>query len=282
MYCPLDTANHEVRIAAIYNETREVSLLIDTGAQVSFIKEEVVKKEEICESEKQKIRGVISKVSGETLGTIEANLTINNEKFKHKFQVVNDQFSVGYEGILGSDFLNNYNGCIDYENRIMTLKTPNDSGPTMTNFEQKIVAKTYFRRFDNKNSIRLGGRTQNVIELATDSKEDLVVRKKELAYGIYMANCVATPNNGYIRVAILNTNHDDFYLEKERVKVDTQKLSEFNIIEKNIDAETLEKRQEDIEEFLDLSHCNVEEKETILKICKNYHEVFHLKEISWR
>lgn len=260
LFCPLDTTDHEIKISAIYNEIREVRLLVDTGAQVSFIKEEIVKKEEVCRSEKQKIRGVISKISGETLGTVEANLTINNERFKHKFHVVNDQFSVGNEGILGSDFLNSYNGCIDYETRILSLRISNDNSSLVKNFEQIGSTKTYFRRFENKNSIRLDGRTQNIIELATESKEDLVVRKKELTNGIYMANCIVKPNKGFIRVAILNTNQEDFYLEKDKLTIETERLSDFNIIERNINAETLNKRHNDIEESLDLSHCNEEEK----------------------
>lgn len=154
LYCLLNTSNNEVIVSAKFETDKVINLLVDTGAQVSFIKENMLGSEEVILNEKIKVRGVINAVSGLTLGTVETELIFNDIRFRHKFHIINDEFSVGHDGVLGSDFLDKYRGCIDYDTRILTLSNFDKGDAVINVFVQEHPSGKYFRRFGKWKNVK--------------------------------------------------------------------------------------------------------------------------------
>lgn len=91
-------------------------LLIDTGAQLSFLKySSVSNKKQIEERFSIKFRGIIGCIKSCTLGTIDSGIYINDVFCPHEFRIVHDYIGMGTaEGILGSDFLRKHESIINY------------------------------------------------------------------------------------------------------------------------------------------------------------------------
>ena len=107
-----------------YLEGQLIKLLVDTGACVSAIDEQLVRK--IYGSQPARITdGVIPSVetvNGEkvpVLGKIDAPVKINGIVYKSQFHIIQ---SLAHEVILGRDFLQEYGAVIDLKNSSLTLK----------------------------------------------------------------------------------------------------------------------------------------------------------------
>jgi hypothetical protein len=57
----------------------------------------------------------------ETHGTIDANIEVGSELIAHRFQLVNKQVDIPYDGILGRDFLQRTKARICYETGTVIL-----------------------------------------------------------------------------------------------------------------------------------------------------------------
>lgn len=116
-----------------FEEQKELTFLIDTGANVNFILQNTI--DDIKPDWKKDIEmdNDITTISG----TIEQNksvpllINLNNYEFEDRFVITNnnvafEQMSSDYHkpivGILGSEFLKKYNFDIDYKNLNITLK----------------------------------------------------------------------------------------------------------------------------------------------------------------
>jgi hypothetical protein len=56
----------------------------------------------------------ITDESVNSLGTIEANIIINNYSFPHKFHIVNNGFPIPTDGLIGQDFIDKCKCVLDY------------------------------------------------------------------------------------------------------------------------------------------------------------------------
>lgn len=339
-------SKNEITLFAHY-EGRVLKLLIDTGAQLSFIKRNIFSNLKNLNAMKaQNISGVIANSKCSTLGTITMKLQLNNEMYQHNFHVINHIISLEMDGVIGSDFLIKFKGKIDYLSEILELQANEMEGSVSAVFlsnghssdsskdkgnctrfsagtsvqasksnvviergkgisplgrqkmqefnsnttgsrsdeylnpmgaEKGVTPRNKFRRLSREQPIILKARTENIIEIDTIEKEELVIQKKKLADGVYVANSIATPSNNCIKIAILNASEEDFPLRKEEFNVKITKLSDYNMIQENQNKEIKEKRMEKLAKLLDLSHCNEEEYREIWKIFEEFHEVFHLE-----
>lgn len=109
---PIFTHNFEVVIEIKVELTKKenTKLLIDTGAQLSFLKYNMIsEKKRIEDRFALKFRGIIGGLKSCTLGTVQSGIYINNVLCPLEFHVVNDYITMGTaDGILGSDFLRKY------------------------------------------------------------------------------------------------------------------------------------------------------------------------------
>lgn len=84
--------------------SESATLLVDTGADCSILKLNVTKDDEIIYPElSAQLRGITNE-SLSTLGVCYGKIQINGEILEHPFQIVDDNFPVSCDGILGKDF----------------------------------------------------------------------------------------------------------------------------------------------------------------------------------
>jgi len=104
-------------------DNREYNILIDTGAGVSLIKRKVIYESDLDKQETIWMKG-IGKTSRKSLGVARIPIEIKfqngfTSKQLVKFQVVqNDSFSE-FDGILGTDFIQENSYVIDYSNKML-------------------------------------------------------------------------------------------------------------------------------------------------------------------
>ena len=89
------------------------NLIVDTGADISIIKENTLEQLQNIYPQRNCIINVITKGSIESVGKTYTNILINNFKIPHEFQVVEKDFPISPDGILGKYFLSKY-GCNIY------------------------------------------------------------------------------------------------------------------------------------------------------------------------
>lgn len=102
-------------------QTIRAFFLIDTGAEISLIKEEVIlNKQKINKQNMVALKGI---TEGKlfTLGECEMTLQINDGIMVHKFYVVSNEFPIRQSGILGRDFLTEKQIKIDFGRNILTI-----------------------------------------------------------------------------------------------------------------------------------------------------------------
>lgn len=102
-------------------QNEHIVLLIDTGASISILKSEWLDKLGNLEliKEEIKINGVCGNLV--SLGYVYLDLTIKNKTISHKFYVFKELFCKT-DGILGEDFLSNFNCIIDYETNLFKIQ----------------------------------------------------------------------------------------------------------------------------------------------------------------
>lgn len=92
------------------------TFFLDSGAEISIIKVN----DKIDTENSIYVKGITNnKIKSQ--GTLNTEIFIENYTFKTKLHVVNDNFSIPTDGILGQDFMKTYKCILNYENFSLTL-----------------------------------------------------------------------------------------------------------------------------------------------------------------
>lgn len=170
------------------------TFLLDTGASLSVIHKEKVPNYVKLISNNTSIRGIGGYIESKQRATL-CLVTHNGVLFKHTFHVLQDM-PCQTDGIIGSDFLRNYNAIINYPLQHITLQTE----------RQDCVIKCITNASSNI-YLTLPARSESIHFLNIDSHlqhyynncEYLVV-PKELSNNIFLASILVSPKNGKIPV----------------------------------------------------------------------------------
>lgn len=101
------------------------TFIVDSGADVSLFKVTKVPPLQIVDfNKKLKITGVTAGVT-ETIADAQTYLTLNNLNLTHPFQLVNENFPIPTDGILGRDFLVKFRCTNDYDNWLLNFNFQN-------------------------------------------------------------------------------------------------------------------------------------------------------------
>lgn len=93
---------------------RPLKFLIDTGASLSLLSNEIISKKSYKRNCKINLYGLVGKeMPIRTKGTIDTLLTLDNQSINTTFHVVDKKFSGPGDGYLGYDFLSLYKAHID-------------------------------------------------------------------------------------------------------------------------------------------------------------------------
>lgn len=126
-----DIKNNEIRIHFSNSLTEEPLIFcIDTGAQVSILKPNKILDAKINTQNKINITGVAESAKLQSMGTVHPTLYISSDKsISHDFHILNKNFNINTDGILGNDFLIKTNAKLDMANKTMTIFDPNIPEP---------------------------------------------------------------------------------------------------------------------------------------------------------
>lgn len=178
--------------------------------------------------------------------------------------MVDKEFPIPRDGILGHHFLLQNNAVIDVANNILTI---NDDT----------------RRELNKDKIcfTLKPRTETIISIPIADpimeNKNILIQKQELIQDVYCANIINTVRNGNTVISILNISElpQNIYEDQlNKILYDNDieyKLHEIKIVNDNND------RVNKIKSLIRSDHLNNEERKTILEICEHFSDVFHLE-----
>ena len=241
-------SNNDQRGLVVYNSMVELkgdrlkkgNTLVDTGAQVSLVKEESL----INPTDVLPTVTSLQGVTGDSIcvkGVV--HMPVYHELFKcnHKFFVV-DQLPQDLDLIIGQDFLQAHNVQLIFQSGELLVKVP--------------------------------PRTEMIVELPLKEKGDVLIVKQELQPGLYLGDTITTVKENKVAVCIVNTNETEVNLEHVNIQYE-RPPTQYTCALTFQNNKNLEKRHELLNTQLRLGHIT-EGKESLRNICHEYLDIFYL------
>lgn len=240
-----------------------MTFLIDTGADISLCKEDVLHNYSKDQDDYCCLTG-ISKEKIRSMGSTILKFSLGEAILRHKIQLVKHDFPIYTDGIIGRDFLHKYNCNIDYNKFILTI---NEMGESII---LPIHDNTY-----KINVIKIPPRTEIIIPFKLDLEEDAVICNREIAHGIFLAN-VIIPKYGNQHVRLLNVLDKTTIIRN--LKIETTPLKDYNIYKSSNSNCTkyTEERFEKLLNELNLDNTDGKARGELAEILKKYQSIFHL------
>jgi len=239
------------------------TFLVDSGADVSLIKVSALKSQKFNTNKTIQISG-IGQGTLSSLGTVEIYLKIKKFLIPHQFHVVEDEFPIPFEGILGLDFLKTYNADVKYRLKansdFIILNPHNLTYPIIIPLRDRL----------SNDTIVLPARAEVFRFISIDSEDsEVIIPSQTIQDGIYIAGCIVSKNAPYVR--IINTNTQDQVVK--HVSLKHEKLSDYEILsdlsKNSIRAQTvMEKLTKNFPEFV---------KPELTQLCSKYVDIFALE-----
>lgn len=239
-------------------DNREILLLIDTGADISLIKHNRLSPRQVIKDSFSKIKGITNETV-QCLGYTQANLFINDYRCSHSFQVIDSNFPIPADGILGRDFIAKFKCKLDYEYWTMLINVNNyDTTEIPIHNSPKEGILTIPPRCEVIRAVRY----------IFDDKEK-VVMNNEISAGVFVASTIATKKSPFVR--IINTTSESVTVETKSII--TKNLNDFDIFkidnsETDRENQLLTELNTDIPKFV---------KKDMLNLCKEFSDIFGLK-----
>lgn len=245
--------------------------MLDTGADISFIKDNVDLDYEINSSNTISLKGLdanpleIIKTKGTAALLFQFNPSLtSNSEFSHNFHIVkNCQTNLKYDGILGNDFLVKNNFIIDYSKESIKNK----------------IESTYMF-FENKfNRLYLQPRSECLAKISVSDLNNLktgYIEKFKLFEGIYVSDTMTTVDeNGQAYVSIINTTnlHQRFKMNDPKT---LHPIPQY-MMKLNLTSTQNPNRINHIKQILRTDHLNEEEKQSLFKLCEDFSDIFQLE-----
>lgn len=239
--------------------------LVDTGADISVLKELSIEEGHMCYPElKCQIKGITEQYI-ETCALLPSKI-IFNESFHldHDFHIVNQDFPIACDGILGKDFFSKYSCKIDFETNCLEIPLPEFCIELdLINVPQKVI---------------IPPRSENITSIAVNLKNncEYICTSMEVITGVFVGNTIVKPLNNVVTINIINSTEQ--LVEIDANNLNFKNLSDFDIYTLNNPwTNKIESRLTLLKSMIDTSHLNTEEAESINSICQEFNEVFHLK-----
>lgn len=248
----------DLNLSLSNSKNKFTKFLIDTGAQISLLKINVINNNSrICFDEKVNLFG-INLESSKTIGSYISELNIGNFIIKHKFHIVQESFPIEQDGILGLDFIKNSGAIIDVNNNTFTI---ND---IVLHFEKRAVFKYI-----------IPARTEQLLKIRVNTNKESICHSKTLRDNLYLANCLVKPVNNECIISIINSSTEP--IEIDNIIPDLEPLENYNILSFKFNEDPIQNRLQKLESQLKLNHLNSEEHKSILDICREHNDLFFLE-----
>lgn len=193
--------------------------------------------------------------------------------FRHKLYLF-DNVPCGADGIIGLDFLRNYNAKIDLPTNRLTLQL---------NYYETCTLKTIRRinkNIDSKEYLTIPSRSESIhyLSISKNLYKDCVIYPKQLHENVFLAGCIVKPNRGKIPVKIMNTDEKPIKILKSNII----QSKDIDYLE-NYDLCSFSKSQKDVNRVkkllteLKLNHLDPTDKKSLQIICAKYSDIFFLE-----
>lgn len=293
---PLELNGREIRIKLPAEEMDEyMDFQIDTGACRSILKIEKLDCKRINFANRIALGGILNrKDEYVTHGEMTMTIFANGEIFPHEFQIIDNTMNLDADGIIGADFLLRYECQINYEKgRFLIPLGRNRDDKVDENRKEKAENTRAIVHTENTDETvktvlpereaggetfrinRISARSEGVVEVPCNWKAEVVCEKQEIRRGVFIGNTISKPENGMVKVSVLNTNEKNIELGVEVENIKYMPLSEFDIVDDR-ELTRLDGGTNEIEGMIDLSLCNNEERKSILAICKEFGNIFYM------
>jgi hypothetical protein len=253
--------------------------LLDTGAEVSLIKSpKLICTTEFDPSDRVRVKCVDGSIV-ETHGTIDTCVREGKKKIHFKFQLVNKQVDLAYDGIIGRDFLRNAKARICFKSNMVVFDTPD--GEWIKAIGEKSMGKGNPRVC----IVQVPGRSETIVKIPVENGiegAEGIVEKMELTKGVYLASSLITVTKGQAITSVLNTTEKEVVIEIPEIKWENYKVQEEEISslvgslatnQGNVRSQTQE-----VLRVLRLENLNPEERRVMEKTCEDYQDIFYLSE----
>lgn len=237
----------------------DFKFLVDTGASVSIIFSDKLDNKIIDRNTKFKINGIGGYTT--SLGSACIDLLIQNSVVSHNFLVL-DKFENSFDGVLGADFFKKHEATINYENFSISFWV-NDHFLTVP------LESSY----DNDYTT-IPSRCEIVKYFDCNCVEDCVVLPQNICEGVYVAGCIANPENNKIPVKLMNVTERDVQIKNFRPSIHS--LNHYHVCKFDDNSLSIE-RADKVLDLINIENLNSEEKRSIEKICAKYTDIFHLE-----
>ena len=241
------------------NSGNVLTFLVDTGADISLIKVINSEHSSVNAQNKTTITG-IGEGSISSIGSAPLELHIENIVITHNFHVVSNDFPIPCDGIIGMDFLTEYNCQLDFnKNEDSLLIRPQNFNMVSIPISNSCI----------NHSMLLPARSEVIRKISTNIQEDLLVPNQEIASGVFIANSIVSGKNSFIR--IMNTTKSNIVVDTSSIK--TEKLDDYEVLAVNKksslrDQEILKKLQKDFpKQFTTV----------LTDLCSKYCDIFALE-----
>lgn len=240
------------------------TFIIDTGADISIIKENSLNlTQNIFPKYKCIINGVTDgKIN--SIGITYTNILIDDLTIPAKFQVVDKNFPICTDGILGRDFLAEHGCNICLKSWLLTFSYKNHG------IEIPIEDKF-------KNQLVIPPRCQVVKKiLLPNLQEDSVITGAEISPGVFIGSSIVNKNEQYVNILNVNSKLSlvPFNLNNNIKVTPLSMYDKIEIPKKNIK----EKRNQKL--FEELKFDDIEDRDAkaqLKQLCINYSDVFALE-----
>lgn len=155
------------------------SFIIDSGADISIMKvDKLLPHQVVDRSKNYRITGITDGVK-ETLAEAITPLKFNNGLIvNHNFQLVESNFPIPTDGILGRDFLTTFKCTIDYEHWLLNFK-----------FQQSEISIPIEDNYNRK--ILIPARCEVVRKIPNfNVSEDTLIHSQEILPGVFCGNTI--------------------------------------------------------------------------------------------
>lgn len=240
------------------------TLIVDTGADVSLIKENILKPITNIYTAQKCILNGITEGKSESIGLAHTNVEINGVEIPIDFQVVESNFPFRTNGILGRDFLTKYGCNICLKSWLLTFSVNNEI------FEIPIEDKF-------KDELVIPPRSQVVKKMTIPGiKKDSVILADQIKPGLFIGNSIVNSKEQYINILNVKPTAETIPQNYKPKMIPLEKFIFKNTQETEIKNLI---RNEKLLKELNVSNIADEEiKEKLRQLCSNYNDIFAMSD----
>ena len=240
------------------------TFLLDTGSDISIWKQNTVDANKIDDSLVYNLTG-IGEGAIPTVGSVRATLFVNNIAINHTFHIVNDDFPIPVDGIIGADFIRTFSCLLDFRN----------FGPSWFVIRPNFTSRNLRVEILNSpkpNTLSLPARSEVIRQIKIESDEDEVfVVNQEISDGVFIANTIVNTKNAFVK--IINTTNKNLILDNKPISFESLKC--YTVVKIDPIVDSPERKNVILSKLK--NNCPVQYREVLHELCSQYTDVFALE-----